>query len=590
LVTPKLDPARETRLEEFNITWLPMTAEEFSEQVLNKMQDVIDVGLQTFKSEVIGSQSKVPRLAEVAELSTEPHRESEFLLGQEPIWADIQSGRAVERACDSQYWSLFKSLNGASDKKRIVLLTGTAGSGKSTCLMRLVLRAAAQGHRVGWIDRNNELSPRDISSAMSTDASPNILAIDDADVFGTSLASMLHDILSHDRNPLIILAIRSTVVDRVIDRVTLQGVTIEEESVPHLTDDDIDSLIDTLNRENRLGALKGKTRDEQRARFREYAGRQLLVAMFSATSGARFQEKIPEEFFQLSQNPQRVYAVVALATTFRYRMTRQEILIALDDSTNEALNSVDTLLRRHILVEMPPGSGYLQVRHRVIAEMVRDELHVRGQIADSIFGLAFVAASYRHGQLTKKHRTRALLRTLINHEFLYRHLDLHRSQMLYHELESLLSDDFHYWLQRGSLEVEYGDLRLAENFLNQARGLIDFDPFIENEWAYLLFKKALEQPRSVAAAEYVAEATKIIESISVNARAGPYPFHVLGSQGLSWSRVGIQSDEEKARYLKNLKITVEKGVARYPDNKHLRQIKDDLQRAYLSLALSPNQR
>jgi hypothetical protein len=590
LVTPKLDPAREARLEEFNITWLPMTAEEFSDKVLNTISQVVEGGLENFKSEVIASQSRIPRLLEVAELSTEPHRESEFLLGQEPIWADIQSDRAVERACDSHYWAKFQSLNGALDKKRIVLLTGTAGSGKSTCLMRLVLRAAAQGHRVGWIDRNSELSPRDIISGMGVDASPNILAIDDADVYGTYLATMVHDLLSLDRNPLIILAIRSSVVDRVIDRVILQGVTIEEESVPHLTDDDIDSLIDTLDKENRLGALKGKTRDQQRAKFREYAGRQLLVAMFSATSGARFQEKIPDEFFQLPQNLQRVYAVVALATTFRYRMTRQEILIALDDSTNEALNSVDTLLRRHILVEMPPSSGFLQVRHRVIAEMIRDELHKRGQIGESIFGLAFVAASYRHAGLPKKYRTRALLRTLTNHEFLYRHLDLRRSQMLYQELEDVLSDDFHYWLQRGSLEVEYGDLRLAENFLNQARGLADQDPFIENEWAYLLFKKALEQPRSVAATEFVEEATRTIESIIIDSRAGPYPFHVLGSQGLSWSRVGIESDEEKARYLKNLKATVEKGIARYPDNKNLRQLKDDLQRAYLSLALSPNQR
>jgi len=36
---------------------------------------------------------------------------------------------------------------------------------------------------------------------------------------------------------------------------------------------------------------------------------------------------------------------------------------------------------------------------------------------------------------------------------------------IYEELESILSWDYHYWLQKGSLEVEAGDIRLAENFL-----------------------------------------------------------------------------------------------------------------------------
>lgn len=586
LVTPNLDRAREARLSEFNIMWIQMTAEDFSTEVLENLSDASEAGLELFKT-AKGESGKAAHLPEVGELATEPHRQSEFLLGQEPIWADIQSDRAVERACDGHFWDTFKSMLTTSDRRRIILITGTAGSGKSTCLMRLALRAASQGHHVAWVDRDNELSPRGIVSAMKSDNPPSILAIDDADMFGGSLSPMLLDTVSLEKNPLAIVALRSAVVDRVIDPVVLNGVHIEELTVPHLTDGDIDALIDTLDRENRLGALKGKPREQQCAKFREYAGRQLLVAMFSATSGAKFQEKVPDEFFDLLANMQRVYAVVALATTFRYRVTRQEILLALNDSTNEALNSIDTLLRRHIVVEMPPMSGLIQARHRVIAEMVREELLKRGQIADSIFGLAFVAATYKHSGGPKGHRTRALLRSISNHDFLYKNLDRDRSQLLYQELESMLSDDSHYWLQRGSLEVEFGDLRLAENFLNQARGLSPNDLFIENEWAYLLFKKALENPRSTAAPEYVREATEIIESIIQDPRVSAYPFHVLGSQGLAWSRVGISGDDQKAGYLLMLRSVAEKGLSRYPNSKDLRQLRDDLQRAYLSLALSP---
>ncbi|WP_145976154.1 hypothetical protein [Nitrospira moscoviensis] len=584
LVSPVLDRARASRLSEFNITWLQMTAEEFSEKVLKELTDARDAGLKLFKSGRDES-GHAPQLAEVGTLATDPHRHSEFLLGQEPIWADIQSNRAIERACDKEFSETFTRLRAEKDKPRILMIAGTAGAGKSTCLMRLALRAAAQGDHVGWVDRDNELSPRDIISAMREEKGPSVLAIDDADIFGTSLSPMLYDIATEDRKPLVMIALRSGVIDRVIDSLLLKGVNIGEINVPHLTDGDIESLLDVLDRENRLGALKGKSRDQQCAKFREYAGRQLLVAMFSATSGEKLQDKAPSEFFDLPHGLQRVYAVICLSTTLRYRLTRQEILLALNDSTNEALNDIDTLVRRHIVAETTGGS--IQARHRVIAEMIRDELLKRGQIADPIFGLAFMAATHKHSGVSRRHRANGLLRSLTNHDFLYRNLDLPRAQLLYQNLEDLLADDAHYWLQRGSLEVEFGDIRIAENFLNQARGLSPRDLYIDNEWAYLLFKKAHQNPRSTAATDYVAEATSTIEAIIQNPKAGPYPYHVLGSQGLAWSRVGIPSDEEKARYLNGLRTVVDSGVARYPKNNELRKLKEDLMREYLSLALSP---
>jgi hypothetical protein len=43
---------------------------------------------------------------EVADLAVNPHQGSEYLLGQQPIWADVQSGRAVERDNDEELWAL----------------------------------------------------------------------------------------------------------------------------------------------------------------------------------------------------------------------------------------------------------------------------------------------------------------------------------------------------------------------------------------------------------------------------------------------------------------------------------------------------
>lgn len=143
-------------------------------------------------------------------------------------------------------------------------------------------------------------------------------------------------------------------------------------------------------------------------------------------------------------------------------------------------------------------------------------------------------------------------------------------------------------MQRGSLEVEFGDLGLAENFLNQATSLAPDDPFVDNERAYLLFRKAIDNPHGVDAAAFVEEATRLLESLMLEpGRCGPYPYHVLGSQGLSWARRGVASPMEKERYLRKLIKRVEEGRKFYPREAELEQLLNDLNKEYLGIAVTP---
>jgi hypothetical protein len=92
-------------------------------------------------------------------------------------------------------------------------------------------------------------------------------------------------------------------------------------------------LLDVLDRENRLGLLRGKLRNEQRAAFRDQAGRQLLVAMIQATSGRRFEEKAVDELVELGADA-RAYGLIAVASAYRFGLQRNEILLGLGESTN----------------------------------------------------------------------------------------------------------------------------------------------------------------------------------------------------------------------------------------------------------------
>ena len=583
LVTPNLKHARKTMLAALNIHWIPMTSEEFVSRVLGQFQKETHIGLKLFSKVQDQQSSEIPL---VATLAVNPTERSEFLLGQEPIWADLQSGRAVQRSSDIKLW---KGIQSSLDKRKgsLIVVTGTAGSGKSTSLMRVCLQLQSKGIPVGWIDRDNNPSLRSIILAMKNDESPRVLAIDDADMYGTSLSSLIRNLVCSDSQNIVLVAIRSGKVDNVLNPPVLAGVNKQEFAMPHLTDADIDGLIKVLDNHNRLGYLKDKPLNKQRELFQKQAGRELLVAMIQATSNCRFEDKAMEELTDLDPESARVYALIAVAHVFRFGLQRDEILIASEIISNKVLNIVDQLVSRHIVNNRP--NGFIWARHRVIADILHDKLQKSGQIKGVLDSLAFLAASKVRRGMSRSARPQKMLQRLLSHAYLLRVIGVDATRDLYASIESRLHWDYHYWLQRGSAEVEQGQLSHAKQFLSQAKSISPDDPLVQNEWAYLLFKQAVEHPGSAEAPKLVKEATEILNGLmSMEERLSAYPYHVLGSQGLAWSRRGLGS-QEKGRYLQSLIATLDEGIRKYPNQKDLRTLHKDLQREYLEIAV-PNPR
>jgi hypothetical protein len=449
--------------------------------------------------------------------------------------------------------------------------------------MRICLRLTAEGVKVGWADIEENLTPREIrSSARAADA-PEVIAIDDADVYGSELSPMIRELTTNEPYPLLMLAIRSGRLDRLMKPEILRDVPIREFPMPHLADEDIDALIAVLDRENRLGLLKGKSQNEQRHIFRELAGRQLLVAMIKATSGKWLEEKAVEELVELEVDAARIYGLVAIASSFRIGLYRDEVMLGTGDTSNKTLNELDRLLRRNLL--RVGHDGAIWTRHRVIAELIRDQLQLTGQIGGLISGLAQIGATKVSVTMSRSARPWRILRTVVNHDFLIRTVGVEYARNVYGELENLLNWDYHYWLQRGSLEVERGDLAQADNFLNQAKGLSPDDPYVDTERAYLWFAQAIEKPGTESATVLAKDATACLEfQIERWGKADPYPYHVLGSQGLAWARRGIPSSMDKERFLRSLVSHAEDGCAKHPRAQDLKQLLSDLKREYLEIA------
>lgn len=299
----------------------------------------------------------------------------------------------------------------------------------------------------------------------------------------------------------------------------------------------------------------------------------------------RFEEKIDRECHELGPDAGLIYATTAIATSLRSYLSKDEILLSMGDSSNEALNRIQQLVNQKLLVEF---AGYqIRVRHRVVADRAIDYYRKQGQLREPIKGLLWAIATKSHGQLAKYSRERKLLSRLLNHEFMINITsDKTTPREAYALVEEILFWDYHYYLQRGSYEVEIGDLNLAKNFLDQARSMAPDDYMVETEWAYMTLKRAAMNAASVGAIDRANEAFQELEdAIERRGARDSYPYHVLGSQGISWVRRAVMSKDEKSKLLLRLLNAVRQGVNYHPLQQDLIQLERDLNHEYLMLAV-----
>jgi Mrp family chromosome partitioning ATPase len=253
LVSPSLPAARVGLLKRFNINWIPATEEEIFTEVLADASSEAEMGHAALRQryQPTTASSALHPLAELR-LRPAPDDLSIFLIGRTPTWADIQEGFAIERWFER---SLLADVLNANYE--IVLLTGTAASGKSTTAMRLVLALEAEGRKTYVLETSEGTWNVGAVLQAIRGVQPEVLLIDDVDVFGTATPRLLREVCSLPGHPLVIAAIRSSRLQGLDVLEEIADMSVLERTVPSLHDRDIDALIDALTRAKRLGQLAG---------------------------------------------------------------------------------------------------------------------------------------------------------------------------------------------------------------------------------------------------------------------------------------------------------------------------------------------
>jgi uncharacterized protein DUF815 len=522
----------------------------------------------------------------VRELQPSPsHRRSIFLLGSAPTWQDIAHQLDAPREINgSLNQEILKALSD-NDAPPIALL-GSAGCGKSTVMRRAGSTLAASGVTVFFTESEELPDVGDVATALEAIPGRVVLLLDNSDISVRWLPNAIKSLGELERPPVIVFAARTNTYDRFAGGLR-RKVPTNEVHVPHLSRADVESVLKTLERNNLLGRLQGLSRDMRIAAFEQRAQKQILVAMREATEGKGFDEIIRDEYDDLEPVEAKIiYLCASVATGAGFTLGREQLVACADGPPASGL----LILRRNlrdVVVSSGTNDDRLRARHAVIADHVLSSVAPRGLLREAYIRLLRVLANDMGRRPDRRTKEFKLYRRIINHKMVYERFEknIEDARAIYDSLQRWYEEDPHFRLQYGLLELEYGELELAGNYIAQAESLAPADHFVQTSKAHLLLKRAAQAATPAEAEDLRKQGTAILEEeMRVRGTVDEHPFHIFGAQSIAYLRQ-LTSVEEKRAVLEAARRVVESGYSIHPRNRSLEKLLNDLKRAYLELAL-----
>ena len=609
LICPTISSPRKDILNEYNIVPVESNAEEFfkwleenigdppsRENVIETSSPLLKIIFQhrteQLRQPEISSLQRFYQNFELVKIEEPSHsyRRKAYLLGKEPDWQDLYHDLDAWRDINNTIIAEIEACVPKEDEVHVVALLGSAGSGKSTVLKRACLHFCAKGFACFFSTSEDLINYRDFAKALKIIDRRLLIFLDDTDFALRWLARIVDLCKDIDKKPIFIVASRINRYERTAGQL-LKTVSVKEIFLPDLSDEDINRIIDRLSEEQLLGKLRGLSPKERFAEFKNRARKQILVAMREATEGRDFDEIIRNEYEEIDPHEAKIlYLCIALASSEHHKLSLQQILAASDDRSSAALSYLEKNLKGLIIQFSGHRDYIIETRHPSIATFIVDDIATRIHLMEAYQRLLPVFAHDISRKVGYGNKIYRLYRRLINHLAIYRRFaeKIEFARSIYESVKHFVSEDCHFWLQYGSLELEYGELSDAANYLAQAESIDPTDDFVLTAKGHLRYRQAKEAESYQTAERFLEEAKEVItDQIWRRPEYSPHPFHIFGSQELAFAHKWIYENdqEEYKNILKNALVVVEVGLKIHYRNNDLKRLEDDLKRELMMLAV-----
>ncbi|MFD8252488.1 P-loop NTPase [Streptomyces werraensis] len=543
LVAPEGTATDRARLRQTRLQHIRTAPSGFVSRQLAPGNQSLALGKRLLAQERAGALRDVgvQRVAQLVQDAPPGH--SSFLEGRDPTWGDIKDKKI------SAQLSLIDAIStrtqpSVEGRMPVVLVKGSAGSGKTTALMQLAYQLHRKGSHVGWVDRAANLTSGAVA-AQTRQQNLDAIFVDDVNIFTRSASDLMHS-LNEDGKRLVVAAIRVTRQSEIPAGFPAEIVDFDRP----LTNGDLKNLVKALQKNALIGDLKNyRSMQAKVDRLRALSEKGLLAAMIEAVTGSTLREKVASEYEDLSkygQVYQWAYAAVCIVNSddiFRHIGISSTGLLEVvsypdppDRSHREAIKGLQEM---GLLVAM--SGGLLRCRQRTIADtVVHTVLTKRLNELETVMTKLLVSYAERacHSEDDQHPDRRAMIRLLSHNVMREFGLPPEAARRTYHAAHELLQDDRHYWLQRAEFEIDQGRFDLARNYLAAGRGCRygQDDRLLRTADARVRLRDSVAHPNDVRRLQDAVTAVQELHDVvrGPEGRKAPHAFVALARDGASW--------------------------------------------------------
>jgi Flp pilus assembly protein TadD len=491
-------------------TWI---AEDLSVLPLlkRKASEYLTLDESTTRFQKVGDSFYLVRAADC----TGPANTKPFFNGAEASWGTIRDGIAPKR---DVYWllldSIFSELVESNVPPSLYLLTGAAGTGKST-LLKSICYDLSKDFSIPVLMHipGTPLDTRVLGTLVNPEKPERIvIVIRNAAEYVSEIHNFMEDAVRKKLPVTVLLEERRN--QWTVANATRNKLIPAEFELGSLSDFEIESILDALSRHGALGRLTGTTREEQLEHFKPLADRELLVALRELTSvGSSFDEIIRNEYDGVpSESAKQAYLYVSafgqLGLSIRYETLVRLFSLRYDQLGPEILAPTEGVLMvgeqtghsRHTI-------GYrLSARHPVIASVIFDHGartdDEKFKIINDLLTNLDPGFSEDNYLLNQVIRRKELVNTFVSHE-------MRRS--LYKRISTLLPDNPYVLQHRSILERELRNAPAAVDFAKEAVRLQPYNPAFNNTLGMALEFSARSVDDPLKWKALISEAEKIFD-------------------------------------------------------------------------------
>lgn len=369
----------------------------------------------------------------------------QFYEGFPPTW-ELASSEIPVNLSNTEI--LYEALHSAIDaRKELFVVTGQAGSGKTTAIMMALLRYLRSGDRKVYEVSGDVRSIRHIFSVLKKLGDPAIVYIGDLFLYGDHLADDLERLKGEQ-----ILAVTSARSGEWNEHF---GRRLQSFALPHTFNrfmkDDYQPLLAKLNKYVPAPAFKLLGARDQLKKLAS-SKRQLLIALLETTSSDNFSNVIAAEYAKLpDEDTKRLCLIAGIGTIARVGIGLEFAAAAYEQNAKRPLRSALEALDG--IVELTE-SKRLVARHEIYIRHVIENVISLNEFISAMCSILHVYANFEVPIIRKVNRIDAhLFKYMLNADFVYEvaaaHGDVEAGREVYERFEVQFQLDGHFWLQYG---------------------------------------------------------------------------------------------------------------------------------------------